>query len=109
MRRRTTYTPSTEHAMPMMSAPINACLNSSMLLQVAPWANTRGSAATDSSIAGSVRDFAGPACDDDAVAVERVYIDRNAVHVGEHRARHDLVDGADSESAVHDERNSFHI
>src|SRR6185503_14061456 len=81
-RRSTTYTPSTEHASAMTSAPYNASRKSRTVL------NTRD------------RRYCGLTLrDDDAMTVERVHLHGDAVHLGQRLLGHDLVGRADTESA----------
>src|SRR5687768_16185286 len=92
MRRSTTYTPSTEHASAMTSAPYNASRKRRTVL------NTVG------------RLLRGlTARDDNAVAVEPVDLDRNAVHLRQRLLRHDLVGGADAKSAFDDQSNPLDV
>src|SRR5262249_41270505 len=87
MRRSTTYTPSTEHASAITSAPYSASRNSRTAL------NIGGSAAR------LLGNSAAVSCHHDAVAVEVIDLHGNAVHVGESLLVHDLVDAADAEPA----------
>src|SRR5919198_1109862 len=94
MRRKTTYTPSTEQATAMSSAPYRASLNSSTVLSMAmPSAASHGQEASGSE---SPRN-------DDPVAVEPIHFHRNAVHPGQRLLIHDLVHGADTETPVEHE------
>src|SRR5947209_10233415 len=92
MRRRTTYTPSTEQASAITSAPYSASRKSRMVLimRVRP-------------------DIEPAACDDDAMTVHLVDVHGDAVHLRQRRFGHDLADGADAEAALDDEGDALDV
>src|SRR5687768_11396443 len=91
MRRSTTYTPSTEHAMPMTSAPYRAWRNRTTVLSTVACRRIP------------------PTRDHDAMSVERVDFDGNAVHLCERAFGHDFVGCADPESALDHERDALDV
>src|SRR5688500_18284904 len=90
IRRSTTYTPSTEHAIAMTSAPYSASRKRKTALSRAP-----------------LRDLVfrrrQPPRHDDAVSIERIDLDRNTVHRRQRLLVHDLVDATDAERALQHE------
>src|SRR5678815_3135328 len=92
IRRSTTYTPMTEHASAMTSAPYSASRKRRTVL------NTVG---------GRLAVYTP--CYNDAVSIERGYLDRNSVHLGQRLLGHDLVGGANTEPSLRDECDALDV
>src|SRR5690606_34732026 len=91
IRRSTTYTPSTEQASAITSEPYSASRKRRMIsiMRLHPAAHAPGQ--------------------HDPVSAYRGHFDRDAIEVAQHLLAQDLVDGADAEPALGDERDAIHV
>src|SRR5688500_8823235 len=98
MRRSTTYTPSTEHASAMTSAPYSASRKRRTVSIIArrpanDWHPFRRGASRH----------------DDAMPMHLVHVDGDPVHLRQRLLGHDVGHGTDAKAALDDERDAFDV